>query len=328
MNELRQFLKLAYGAHGEDAIGGHLQAVYGIDVTGTTRLDSGVYRIDRSDGPTWVARVFNPERTRLRVEQDAAALFRLASHDVNAERPAVPDPVSMLDDQPVLVTEFVVGKRPSNAKWALEQIGNTLGLVHSIPVGEFPDREGGALHHIPGFEGLPGEDMRLSMAALDDIEHELPDANRASFDRLRDTVKQMDDCSDLPRSFVHPDPASVNLVATDDKRVVFIDWTGCGIGPRITCLAQVLGSCWSRRAWDVAKMQRLADAYGAHVRLTDAEIERVADAARLRKVWLAAWNYWTRTLQGRPPKGDEWWLLRAFAPKDSLLIEAVSQTFG
>jgi len=126
---------------------------------------------------------------------------------------------------------------------------------------------------------------------------------------------------------VHPDPAPVNLVATDDKRVVLIDWTGCGIGPRITCLLQVMGLCRSRGMWDPVKMQILADAYRTHVDLTGDEIERMADAARLRVLWLAAWNYWMRTLLGKPPKGDEWWLRRALAPADQTLTSAVRAAF-
>ncbi len=327
MSQLRQLLKLMYGARCENVIGSHLQKTYGIDVAGTKSLDSGVYRIDRKDGRPWVARVFNPERTRKRVDGDAASLFHLASLGVNAERPAVPGPVSLLENHPVLVTEFVEGKAPTSAEWILREVGNTLGRLHSLPVEQFPDRVGGSLHHIPGFEGLPGEDIRLATAVLDDIEQELPDANRLSFDKLRDVIAAVDDCSDLPRAFVHPDPASVNLLATDDRRVVFVDWTGCGIGPRITCLAQALGLCWSHRAWDLARMQTLAGAYCAHVQLTTDEIDRVWDAARLRVVWLAAWNYWTQTLKGYPPKGDEWWLLRALTPKSSSLVDAVCQTF-
>ncbi len=235
----------------------------------------------------------------------------------------------MLDDQPVLVTEFVAGKTPSKVKWVIEEIGNTLGRIHALPTDSLPDREGGSLHHMPGFEGLPGEDLRLSLTVLEDIEDQLiNNQSSASLTRLREVIERLDDCSDLPRSLVHPDPALVNLVADSEKRITLIDWAGCGLGPRIVCLAQVLGMCWTSTGWSAAKMQTLADAYSAHISLTADELERVGDAVRMRIVWLAAWNYWTRTLAGKPPKGDEWWLRRAFAPTDPHLMRMTQVAFG
>ena len=328
MGQLRQLLKRMYSDQGEAAIGGHLQDVYGAGIVSASKLDAGVYRIDRGKKHSWVARVFMPERTRERADEDAAALSHLASVGLDVERPAVPNPVSMLDGHPVLVTEFVSGKPPGNAQWVLREIGNTLGRLHSLPLEQLPSRAGGSLHHIPAFEGLPSEDIRLAASVLDDIKQQVPDSSRSSYEQLRELVSNVDICSDLPIAFIHPDPASVNLFATDDRRVVFVDWTGCGVGPRITCLAQVVGLCWTRGAWNLDKMQTLADAYCAHVQLTTDEIDRVWDARHLRIVWLAAWNFWTRTLGGNPPKGDEWWLLRALAPKSANLIDAVSHTFG
>jgi hypothetical protein len=48
-----------------------------------------------------------------------------------------------------------------------------------------PKRDGGSLHHMPGFEGLPGEDIRLAHAILGGIEPKLPGKNREAFDSLR-----------------------------------------------------------------------------------------------------------------------------------------------
>ncbi|HEY6312604.1 MAG TPA: hypothetical protein VIY52_17630 [Streptosporangiaceae bacterium] len=45
-----------------DRIARHLQARYGIAVSGLAELDLGVYRVDRADGPAWVARVFPAAR--------------------------------------------------------------------------------------------------------------------------------------------------------------------------------------------------------------------------------------------------------------------------
>jgi hypothetical protein len=79
MTELRRFLKLAYGDRGEQDLSDHLRITHGIDIAGMLKLDAGVFRIDRDEGPAWVARVFIPERTRDRVEGDAAALRYVSS---------------------------------------------------------------------------------------------------------------------------------------------------------------------------------------------------------------------------------------------------------
>jgi hypothetical protein len=104
---------------------------------------------------------------------------------MNAERLAAANPVSMLDDQPVLVTEFVVDKSPGRARWVLKDVGDTLGCLHSLSLDDLPKRDGGSLHHMPGFEGLPGEDIRLAHAILGGIEPKLPGKNREAFDSLR-----------------------------------------------------------------------------------------------------------------------------------------------
>src|SRR5450755_4796330 len=41
----------------------HLESAYGIRIVRMTELDAGVFRVDRHDGPGWVARVFPATRT-------------------------------------------------------------------------------------------------------------------------------------------------------------------------------------------------------------------------------------------------------------------------
>jgi len=43
---------------GLEDLAAHLGSTYGIEVERTTELDLGVLRVDRSDGPSWAARVF------------------------------------------------------------------------------------------------------------------------------------------------------------------------------------------------------------------------------------------------------------------------------
>jgi methyltransferase (TIGR00027 family) len=97
---------------GTDTLGGHLETTYGVPITGTRELDLGVHAVERSDGSRWMARVFPAARTTAAVRADAAALGWLAAAGFPAERCADPEPVSIHEGQPVLVTEFLPGCKP------------------------------------------------------------------------------------------------------------------------------------------------------------------------------------------------------------------------
>lgn len=326
MSELGRLMRMVYTPRGEDTLQPHLERVYGISVSDVAPLDMGVYRVDRRDGPSWVARVFVRGRPLARVRGDAELLDFLAQRDFPAERIAAEPAVSVLDDQPVLVTEYVAGKAPGKSRRAIARMADLLGRLHAMPVGALTERPGGSLHHVPGFEGLPGEDLRLAAALLDDIDARIPPRNRAPFERLRADVSGAGDGNDLPRSWVHPDPVLKNMIAAADRSITLVDWAGAGVGPRLFCLAQFLGVAQTTSGWDRAKLGVIAAAYGAHVQLGADEIERLGEAVRIRRLWLAAWNYWTRTMRGKVPKGDEWWLRRT-APLDGSLVEAVRSAF-
>jgi catechol 2,3-dioxygenase-like lactoylglutathione lyase family enzyme len=85
----------------------HLESRYGIGVTQLSELDVRVFRVDRRDGPSWVARLFPAVRPAAVVAGDAEILAFLAEHDFPAERRATTESVSALDGRAVLVTEYV-----------------------------------------------------------------------------------------------------------------------------------------------------------------------------------------------------------------------------
>src|ERR1035438_8738988 len=72
----------------------HLESRYGSRVAQLTELDLGVFRVDRRDGPSWVARVFPAARPLEEVQGDAAILRFAAQHDFPAERCAHPVRIS------------------------------------------------------------------------------------------------------------------------------------------------------------------------------------------------------------------------------------------
>lgn len=291
---------------GNDTIAAHLAQRYGIAIRAVTTLDGGVHQIDRRDGEPWIARVFHRERPLERVKSDATLLGYLAESGLPAERLACDDPVSVLDGQGVLVTLFVSGPAPSKGTRTSRRLADLIGRMHSLPLREgiLP---GGALHHIPSYEGLPAGDIALARALLDDIDDRITGNKRKGFEYLRSQVASADDCSDLPHAIVHPDPVLKNVVAHDGD-LTMVDWTGGGIGPRLVGLAPLLMFALRPTGWDRAALENIASAYRAHVRLEPDEFDRLGAALLIRQLWFAAWNYWSRTVRGTPPNGSEWWM--------------------
>jgi hypothetical protein len=80
----------------------HLETRYGITVSAMAELDLGVWRVEREDGPDWVARWFPARRSAEAVAGDAMIRRSLAAHEFPAERWAVDEPVSAFDDRSVL----------------------------------------------------------------------------------------------------------------------------------------------------------------------------------------------------------------------------------
>ncbi|HEY7199212.1 MAG TPA: hypothetical protein VIC57_03320, partial [Candidatus Dormibacteraeota bacterium] len=88
-----------------DELPAHLEAVHGIGVAAVEPMPGGLlFRVERTDGSPWVARVFPSARPIERAHGDAEVLGFLEREDFPAERLAHPDPVSSLDGQGVLVT--------------------------------------------------------------------------------------------------------------------------------------------------------------------------------------------------------------------------------
>lgn len=65
---------------------GHLAQHYGFHAHTLYTLDQDVTLLRRDHGPSWVARVFGPGRTRARVEGDAEILRWLEDAGFPAER--------------------------------------------------------------------------------------------------------------------------------------------------------------------------------------------------------------------------------------------------
>lgn len=271
----------------------HLHDTYGITVIGTRRLDAGVLRVDRADGPPWVARIFPSERSPDATRADADTLGYLARVGYPAERLANPEPVSDHEGQSVLVTELLDGL-PARASVTLHrQLGELLGRLHTLP--DPPTRIGAGWHHLT-LEGGPTEEIAALRALLDARDH-VPDDWRAALSALREEVDDLDDLHDLPVAFTHPDFVTANTIATSTDGPVIIDWTGAGQAPRLWTLAFLL---WSAGMAGPRHIDAAIAGYRTHVQLDPAELDRLTPAVAARPLIFEAWAYAT----GRKPLPD------------------------
>jgi len=269
----------------EARLAAHLTGTYDISVSAIGALDSGVFRVDRTDGPSWVARVFPPARALEGVEGDAAILRALERAGFPAERCAHPNATSIFEEQAVLVSEFVEPAPALRPGRTAAILGALLGRLHANPGSGL--REGGAWHHL-SFVGGPREEIAATRERLEDAQTRVGLRELDAYYRVCDAVEALDDCHDLTHTFVHPDFVSVNAIPTADERLVIVDWTGAGRGPRLWSLGFLLWACGNRSP-------RLVDAvlsrYRTHVTLEPDELARLAAAIRARAVTLECWSF-------------------------------------
>ena len=288
------------GRHGVPRLPAHLSDTYGIEVTEIAQLDLGVYRVDRADGDSWVARLFPAVRPREHVDGDAEILRWLATLDYPAERPAADEPVSVLEDQPLLVTEYVTPVPQAERRAAivaaggLRGLGWLLGRLHTLDEG--PGRAGGAWHH------LADGDPRAETAALRDLvagaASSVPARGARHYEALRDAVEGLDTGDGLTAAFTHPDFVMANVVAPGDGRMVLVDWSGAGQAPRMWSLGFLLWSVGF--GGDLARVERAVDGYRRRVRPEPEELGRLDTLVAARPIVFEAWAFST----GRKPLAE------------------------
>ena len=276
----------------------HLRDRYGIDAVGATQLSQHVgyvMRVDRSDGPPWVARAFPPARPVSGAEGDAELLRFLERHEYPAERLALADAVSDFEGSSVLVTEFIDYTPLPPERWGTT-LGDLLGRLHALPLDESVVRPGGAEGGDSSREGRPRQDLLAALAFLDAVDTKVAPADRHEFEDLRERVRSADAGDGLPEALVHgnflagdPDHA----VMTADGPVV-VNWKSAGRGPRLVDLGWVLWGCWNE-----ADAIPVIDAYRRHIDLTDEELDRLEAVMAIRPLYLTAFGYRRNVLLGR-----------------------------
>jgi Ser/Thr protein kinase RdoA (MazF antagonist) len=293
MARIGTVIRDVYRRPGGEALPAHLAQHYGVRVTATTKLMPGVYKVERHEGPAWVARMFLIGRPVERAEEDAEVLRFLHRCDIPAERCAHTAPVSWLDGRAVLVTEYVEGKPLPPTPTARHALGDMLGRLQALPTEPGPtERPAGSLHHLPDYEGYPSQDLAAAAALLADLEGRVPAEHERTYEAIRELLGRGDDGRGLPEAFIHPDPVPTNVISTPTGPVL-VDWTGAGRGPRLASLAALLGALGPKHVDDVLA------GYSAHAALTAEETDRLEGVLWARALWLASWQCWLAAVSSK-----------------------------
>jgi Phosphotransferase enzyme family len=262
----------------------HLGERYGVAATATATLDVGVMRVDRANGPSWVARVFSEARPVAEVEADAEILHLLERGGFPAERCAAADPVSTLDGRPLLVTCFVERAEPLRPGRSAALLGALLGRLSAHSADGL--RAGGAWHHLSPTGG-PTQEIAAARQMLEEHASQIGRRDLGDYHRLCDLVEQSDDCSDLPHAFVHPDFVLANAIPTAEERLVIVDWAGAGRGPRLWAIGFLL---WAAGSVHPRLLDLVSSRYRRHVTLEERELARLDGAIRGRPTMIECWS--------------------------------------
>jgi Ser/Thr protein kinase RdoA (MazF antagonist) len=285
----------------------YLEKKYDLRITGFSRLDRGVFRLDREKGASWIVRVFPTDRPVERAQGDAEILRFLEKHHFPAEKCAASEPVTSPGGRAVLVTEFIEGSKIVRDTPTLYKLGEMIGSLNNLPKGSGAVlREAGALHHYSRKEGKPRNELDNALSWLDDVKDSATSSSTLR-ESLREKVAKADRCEDLPEALIHPDPVLKNVLVTQ-KDNVWIDWTGAGLGPRIFSFSVLLFSgVLKEHGWSQEFVDAMVAGYRSQVELEEIELKRLANVMYIRPLVFACWAYRHAIKSGKQPDGSEWW---------------------
>ncbi len=308
-DQIRERMSAAWRA---DGLASHFEQLYDIDVASISpiaRHGGGVLRVDRRDGPAWVARVFPQVRGIDAVRGDADILRFLERHDFPAERCAHPEPVSSYEDQGVLVTTFVDGEPCGFAVEDEFALADLYGRLHALPPGEGgAARPGGAFGFDPRHAGRPVEDLAAAVSFLDAVADDVPAEHRPLYDYLRAESERVDTCEGLPEALTAPEMYATNVRVGATGTRTAIDWKSAGRGPRLAAFASLLEGGAGVAGKEDEMVDAIVRGYSAHVRLESEELARLEGAMRLQPFYLGAHTFWSATASDRDASVANMWV--------------------
>jgi Ser/Thr protein kinase RdoA (MazF antagonist) len=167
------------------------------------------------------------------------------------------------------------------------RLGAMLGRLQTLPQ-DTSTRPGGAWHHLA--DGAPRDEIAAAAALLDAAQDLARPGDRAAYDTLRAAVGEFDDGDGLPQALVHPDFVLANAIASPEDRLVMVDWTGAGTGPRLWPLAFLIYTAGARRA---ELVRSVVNGYTRFLRPEPEELARLAAVLRVRPSVFEVWAFAT-----------------------------------
>lgn len=282
------FKEQMYKRSSKECIKKHLEDAYKMRVAEIIKLDLGVFRVDCFDGSSLIARQFPKARLIEDIKGDADILNFLAEKGFPAERCAVPNAVSSLDGQGILLTNFVQGTKLKGSPKAHYFQGILLGCLHSLQIESSQiTRRGGAWHHL-SVQGGPREEIDAALSLLKDAEPIVSEKQKPLYERLFEELKMADDFHDMPQALIHPDFVLPNMIKVDVANWVVLDWAGVGLGPRIWSLGFVL---WAAGYRSIECVDALIAGYRRFINLDSNELKQISRAIGIRPLIFDIWAF-------------------------------------
>lgn len=275
----------------------HLETVYGISVSGLTPLEpwapQGVQRVDRADGPSWVARISPPRRPFEAAVGDAEILRYLQTRGYPAERCAHDNPVSVFDGRAVVVTNFLPGSnaRHDTSAQMVRRVGQLVGWLHSLPLQPGAvSRPAGGWHHVSIAGGGRRADVEALLPAMDIAAKRLKGQQLDLYKELLAELDAVDGCEDLPHALINCDLGGPNVIVGTDGSASVVDWTGSGRGPRVHSLVGMFNA-------KLSSVDEFVIGYRQHAELEQDELDRLPDALTVHSLILDCWSFAYRGTQ-------------------------------
>ena len=264
-----------------------VEHLYPISVTDILALHQvvfdwrGIYRIDDTNGHSWVVRMFQQQNAAPWLAQPATLLRWLESCRYVAPRVLMTTAGDVIGERAgwwTLVTSYIHGQTVQPAPTNLYLLGDAVARLHHLPFSDTAPVPH-SRWHLPIALPIMRQQLRdgLSKAPAD-----FQPLVRA----FLDTVDQFRRHHDLPNTVIHGDCWHANAIRTARNSVVLIDWDNAGLGPAALDFGQVLLTCH----YDVAnpltvepneaRIRAVMEGYMAQRVVTAIERRSLADALR------------------------------------------------